>query len=140
MRCFENENFRKETIDKQKRILRQIDSDFGKISRSKYYLLLKRSKEFEYTEFTKVTPTEVESKSETVKSILCRILTNLELANELVLYYDSSMIQDYSFKRKCWTGINRRNILHINHQMKNIKLLSVLSNTSFISLQFFKNL
>ncbi len=117
-----------------------IDSDFGKISRSKYYFLMKKSQEFEYREFTKVTPTEAESKSQTIKSILCRILTNLELANEQVLYYDSSMIQDYSFKRKCWTGNNCRNILHINHQMKNIKLLSVLSNDSFVSLQFFKNL
>jgi len=55
-----------------------------------------------------------------------------------VLYFDTSVVQYYSFNTKYWQPLKFKNVIHANSQMKCIKIFTLFSQHRLISLKFLK--
>jgi transposase len=135
---FRNESFCQKTLKGQKKSLQDVDPLFGCISDSKYYKFLKDEAICEYKQFEKISPNEMTVNSEQIKIILSRIVMDLQIQGETVLYYDTTVVHDFSFKKKSWIGPSRRNRQHLHQQIKFIKVLTILDNKGLVSLQIIK--
>lgn len=71
--------------------------------------------------------------------MVSRIIMEVYLAEDLVLYYDSTTIQDYSFRKACWKRPDDKPIIGMTAQITPIKLLVTCTQYEVHSLQFFKH-
>ena len=67
--------------------------------------------------------------------IAIRILAELQASSQLILYFESTVIHDSSFRTKCWYTGAPKNTIRANGQTKSLKLLMVVSQPQFVSMR-----
>jgi len=67
--------------------------------------------------------------------IVIQILAELQASSQFIPYFDSTVIHDSSFRRKCWHTVAPKSTIHANGQTKSLKILMVVSQQQFLSMQ-----
>lgn len=138
MRNLEREEFRNMSLKAQVADLASQDECFERVNAQRYRRFLIEHKLAKYQRFVKVSPQESTLKNQAARLIVARILLELQLAEALILYFDTTVVQDYSFKTKNWGTSQSKNVIHANSQMKSIKVYAMLTQNQLVSVQFLK--
>jgi hypothetical protein len=136
----EEAGFRRKSLKAQLEELKGTDRRFGYIGVGAYKAFLRTEGLSRFGPFLKRSPEELAPENLHRKLIVARMLAELFVAEELVLFFDSSTVSDFSFRTKCWSNPKNRAILHAPIQTKSIRILVASTQFYLVALQLFRRL
>lgn len=125
------------SIENQIRELERISERFIGINRETYRKFLIEQKLSKFAEFEIVSQSKNTIENKQNRMIILRILLEHLLNDTLILFFDESLINHFSFKKKVWLGVRKSQKFSVKTSFKSVKILACVSQFDFVSLQIF---
>lgn len=136
---FKCQDFCFKSIKFQLNCLREKNENFKFINRETYrkFIIDKKLVVFKRFDHNRVKSNSIENKK--IRIITIRLLFELLQSNYNVIFFDQTVISDFSFKKSAWISSNDKKKFTVKKSFKSVKMLALVDMNEFLSIRFYRN-
>ena len=116
--------------------LEDVDMEFGHLNKEIYRRFLREEQIANYGSYLIEKKNENSKRNKVIRLIVLRLLLEIYNKDHLVIYFDESVINHFSFKSRVWKLFRTKQKVKAKTSFKSIRFLACITHDQLLSVQF----